>query len=192
MGVELYHIPVESYRALRPTVRKHDNEIVGPRSRGYWFERPNHYDYAGVQVVAQRLHDAGEAYGLKRLEITEPEAQGLALLEIEFADDGASFPPALLLTSGEPAALTKHLDIMREEIGSTPAEWHAHLVVADSDPRFIGYFKKHLNHIRDVLPRLWAFYQEAITEGHAIVVIDLRALKIEIPEPSTEDQLLMP
>ena len=39
-----------------------------------------------------------------------------------------------------------------------------------------------LRHLREALPKVWNFYDKAVEEGNAVLVIDLRARDLEIPD----------
>jgi hypothetical protein len=52
----------------------------------------------------------------------------------------------------------------------------------ESDPRFTDYLDKQLRHLREALPLVWRFHERAAEAGDAVLVIDLRARDLEIPE----------
>ncbi len=155
---------------------------MGPRARGYWFDRPDKYDYAGVQAVAQRLHDAGETHGTARLELSENEAHSLSMLELELPGDDLELAPALFMTSAAPDTIRRYLKIARRKLGTTPEAAASRISAPGRDPRFAGYLQKQIRHLRDALPKVWDFYESAAAADQAVLVIDLRARDIEIPE----------
>lgn len=183
MGLEYYRIAPDELNVLLPLIMQHEFELVGPRSRGYWFDRPDDYDYAGVQAVAQQLHDAGEAHGFERLELSENEAHSLSLLEMELPGDGLEFAPALFMTSVPPEKIKQHLKIARRKLGPTPDIAISRIGTGEKgDPRFAGYLQKQVRHLHDALPKVWAFYEAAAAANQAVLAIDLRARDLEIPE----------
>ncbi len=182
MGLEFYRISPPELEQLQPLIAKHESELVGPRARGYWFDRPDDYDYVGVQATALALHNAGETQGTERLELSENEAHSMSLLEVELPGDELEYPPALFMTSSTPEMIRRHLKIARRKLGTTPEIAINRIAAPDRDPRFAGYLQKQLRHLRDALPKVWSFYEVAAEAGQAVLVIDLRARDLEIPE----------
>ncbi len=182
MGLEYYRIAPAELEKLRPLIARHEAELVGPRARGYWFDRPEAYDYVGVQQVAQELHNAGERLGTERLELSENEAHSLSLLEIELPSDDLELPPALFMSSTAPEGIKRYLKVARRKLGSTPEIAASRIAAPDRDPRFAGYLQKQIRHLREALPKVWNFYETAAEAGDAVLVIDLRARDLEIPD----------
>ncbi len=182
MGLAYYQVTPDVLDSLRPLIVAHEAELVGPRARGYWFDRPDEYDYVGVQATAQQLDDAGRANALDRLELSEVQAHSLTLLDIELPGDGSELPPALFMTSIDPAMLRRYMRIAQRRLGNNPEKAASRFVQRESDPRFSGYVDKQLRHLRQTLPLVWQFHQQAVDAGNAILVVDLRARDLEIPE----------
>jgi hypothetical protein len=88
-----YFSGVNILESLHPLIVVHEAELVGPRARGYWFDRPDEYDYIGVQNTARDLDEAGQANAIERLELSEVEAHSLSLLDIELPRDEANCRP---------------------------------------------------------------------------------------------------
>lgn len=182
MGLEYYRIAPFELEKLQPLIAQHESELVGPRARGYWFDRPDEYDYVGVRSVAQQLHDAGEVHGSERLELSENEAHSLSLLEVELPADDLELLPALFMSSATAEAIKRQLKIARRKLGGTPEIAASRIGAPDRDPRFAGYLQKQVRHLREALPKVWRFYESAAEAGQAVLVIDLRARDLEIPE----------
>ncbi len=183
MGLAYFRIPIETLDTLSDLIAQHEADLTGPRSRGYWFEQPDSYDYEGARSVARSLYAAGETYGLERLELSENEAHSLSLLELELPADGQPLPPSLFLISADPDTIKRQLKFARRKLGPTPDIALTRIDAPDRDPRFAGYLRKQVRHLHDALPKVWQFYARAAEAGQAIVVIDLRARDLEILEP---------
>ena len=182
MGLAYYRIPQTVLDTLQPMVSAHEAEIVGPRARGYWFDRPDEYDYAGVRAVARRLDEAGQQNATDRLELSEVQAHSLAMLDVELPGDGGDFPPPLFMTSADPVLLRRYLKIARRRLGSSPEAAASRLAQGERDPRFADYLDKQIRHLREALPLVWRFHERAADANEAILVVDLRARDLEIPE----------
>jgi hypothetical protein len=181
VGLAYYRIRPEHLESLRSVVIEHEMELVGPRSRGYWFDRPEDYDYEGVRRVAQELDEAGKRFGVETLELSEVQAHALTLLEMELPqDDNAIFAPSLFLFSSTPAMVRRQLSIARRKLGESPET--VRLAVRERDPRFAGYLGKQVRHLREALPLVWHFYERADEAGDAVLVVDLRARDLDVPE----------
>ncbi|MHB8627725.1 MAG: hypothetical protein ACYDBJ_12790 [Aggregatilineales bacterium] len=183
MGLAYFRIPTETLDTLSDQIAQHESDLTGPRSRGYWFEQPDSYDYEGARSVARSLYAAGEMYGLERLELSENEAHSLSLLELELPADGQPLPPSLFLISADADTIKSQLKFARRKLGPTPDIALTRIDAPDRDPRFAGYLRKQVRHLHDALPKVWQFYARAAEADQAIVVIDLRARDLEIPEP---------
>lgn len=179
-----FRLPGEAFEALRPLIEAHEADIVGPRARGYWFDYPDEYDYAGARRVAKALEEAGARSGGERLDLSEVQAHALAILEIEMPPDNRPFPPSLFLSSAGPAGVRKHLNAARKALGPDAEMAAAHVGVQGSDRRVAGYLKKQVRHLREALPLVWAFYERAAEAGEAVLAIDLRARDLIEPDPA--------
>ncbi len=182
MGLAYYQVTPDVLDELQPLIAAHEAELVGPRARGYWTERPDSYDYAGVQATAQQLDQAGQTKAVEKLELSEVQAHSLSQLNIELPNDGNEFPPALFLSSVAPAGLRRQLRIARRRLGDDPDLAAKRLVQRENDPRFAAYLDKQVHLLREALPRVWHFYERAAEAGNGILVVDLRARDLEIPD----------
>ena len=182
MGLNYYRVTPDELETLRPLIEAHENELVGPRSRGYWFDRPDPYDYEGVRDIARQLDDAGRQHSIENLELSEVQAHGLSLLDVELPSDGLEFPPALFMSSVGPDGVRRHVKAAQRHLGASPDAAARRYVQNERDPRFSDYLDKQLRHLREALPLVWRFYERALAAGDAILVVDLRARDLEIPE----------
>jgi hypothetical protein len=182
VGLAYYRVAPDVLEEIRPLIKAHEGELVGPRSRGYWVERPDTYDYEGVQATARQLDQVGKTKANERLELSEVQAHSLSQLNIELPNDGSEFPPALFLSSAGPAALQRQMRIARRRFGDDPDTIAARLVQRENDPRFAAYLDKQVRLLREALPLVWHFYERAAQAGDAILVVDLRARDLEIPD----------
>ncbi len=182
MGLMYYRISPSVLESLQPLVNSHENELVGPRARGYWFDRPDEYDYKGVRSVALELDEAGRANAIEQLELSEVQAHGLSLLDVDLPSDGEELAPALFMTSAGPTLLRRYLRIARQQLAETPEEAVKQFVQSEPDPRFSAYLDKQIRHLREALPLVWHFHERAADAGDAVLVVDLRARDLEIPE----------
>jgi hypothetical protein len=182
MGIAYFRVEPEHYTALEPLITAHEADMLGPRARGYWTERPDHYDYAGVQAAARALYDKASLVAQGRLELSENEAHSLSLLDLELPGDGLEFPPALFMSSASSDSVQKLLKRAIRSFGPTPAIAIQNIEVQSSDPRYRGYLEKQVRHLRIALPKVWAFFAEAGTYHQAVISVDLRARDVEIPE----------
>src|SRR5215813_13964918 len=119
---------------LRPLIVAHEAEVVGPRARGYWVDRPDDYDYAGVQQTAKQLDEAGKASQKESLELSEVQAHSLSLLDITLPHDGNEFPPALFMTSADPDMIRLHLKMARRKLGTSPEKVVGLMTRSEYDP----------------------------------------------------------
>ena len=182
MGLAYYRVTPDVLDELRPLIAAHEAELVGPRARGYWTERPDVYDYEGVQATARQLDLAGKAKAVEQFELSEVQAHSLSQLNIELPNDGGEFPPALFLSSVSPDGLRRQLRIARRRLGEDPDLVASHLVQRENDPRFAAYLDKQIRLLREALPLVWHFYERAADAGNGILVVDLRARDLEIPD----------
>ena len=183
MGLAYFRIPIDTLDTLAEQIVRHEADLTGPRSRGYWFEQPDSYDYEGARDVARGLYTAGEMYGLERLELSENEAHSLSLLELELPADGQALPPSLFLISADSKTIKSHLKVARRKLGPTPDIALARIEAPDRDPRFAAYLRKQVRHLQDALPKVWQFYLRAAETDQAVLVIDLRARDLDSLEP---------
>ncbi len=181
MGLAYYRVEPTVLEQLRPLIEAHENDLLGPRARGYWFDRPDVYDYSGVQATARELDRAGRANAVETLELSEVEAHGLSFLDIELPSDGQEFHPALFMSSADPAWVRLHLKAAHR-LGENAEQAIQHFSAGERDPRFIDYVNKQVRHLREAFPRVWHFYERAAAAQFAILVVDLRARDLEIPE----------
>lgn len=182
MGLAYYRLAPSVLENLRPLITLHEADLLGPRARGYWFDRPDEYDYVGVRSTARQLDDAGRTNAIDRLELSEVQAHSLSLLDIELPDDGGDIAPALFLTSADPETLRREVRIAKRRLGLDPQKAVNRFVQREQDPRFSGYLEKQLRHLRQALPLVWDLHDQAAEAGDAILVVDLRARDLEIPE----------
>jgi hypothetical protein len=182
VGLAYYRVASNILESLRPLIIVHEAELVGPRARGYWFDRPDDYDYAGVRATAQQLDSAGARHAVERLELSEVQAHSLSLLDIELPRDEGELPPALFMTSVDSNMLQRHLKAARRRLGEDPDKAANRFVQRERDPRFAGYLEKQVRHLREALPLVWRFHERAAEAGDAVLVVDLRARDLEIPE----------
>ncbi len=182
MGLAYYRVAPDVLDKLRPLIMAHESELVGPRARGFWTERPASYDYEGVQATAQELDRVGKAKAVEQLELSEVQAHSLSQLNIELPNDGGEFPPALFLSSVSPDGLRRQLRIARRRLGDDPDSVAERLVQRENDPRFAAYLDKQVTLLREALPLVWHFYQRAADAGNGILVVDLRARDLDIPD----------
>jgi hypothetical protein len=189
VGLAYYRVQPAVLESLRPLIDAHEAEIVGPRARGYWFDYPDEYDYKGVRAIARQLDQAGQRNATERLEISEVQAQSLALLEAEVPPDGKVFPPALFMTSAAPGVLRAHLKLARKLLGSDPESAARRFAIGSADRRVVDYLKKQVRHLRETLPVVWHFHERAAEVEQAILVVDLRARDLDIPDAA---ELLWP
>ncbi len=182
MGLAYFRLEAVELNRLMPLIVQHESDMLGPRARGFWFDRPDEYDYQGVQSLARQLYQAGTEHAGERLELTENEAHSLSLLEIEMPADGLDFPPSLFMVSALPEAVRRHLKIAQRKLGSTPEEAVERISISASDPRFEGYLQKQVRQLRLALPKVWHFYGAAAEARQGILVVDLRARDVEIPD----------
>ncbi len=190
MGLAYYRVEPALLESLQPLIDAHESEIVGPRSRGYWFDYPDEYDYEAVRTVARMLDEAGQRSAIERLEIGEVQAQSLSRLDAEVPRDGKVFPPALFMTSAPPDVLHAHLKVARNMLGDDPESAARRFVVSSADRRVVDYLKKQVRHLRETLPVVWHFHERAAEAGHAILVVDLRARDLDIPGAGESLRLL--
>jgi hypothetical protein len=182
VGLAYYRVAPDVLNDLRPLITAHEAELVGPRARGYWFERPDAYDYQGVRDTARQLDAEGQRRAAERLELSEVQAHSLSLLNIDLPGDGGVFPPPLFMASVDPDALRHHLRIARRRLGPDPEIAARRFAHNEHDPRLAAFLDKQLRHLREALPLVWRFYERAAQTGDAILVIDLRARDLEIPD----------
>ena len=182
MGLVYYRLQSSDFEPLRPLIAAHESEPVGPRARGYWFEQPEEYDYQGVRATARQLDAAGLAHGIERLELSEVRAHSLSMLDIPLPDDEISLSPALFLASGSGPTLARWMKLARRKLGSNPEAIAARLDIGDHGPRFVGYLQKQVRHLGETVPLVWRFHERAVEGGDSVLVVDLRARDLDIPD----------
>jgi hypothetical protein len=182
MGMAFFRVAPEHYARLRPLVEKHESEPVGPRARGFWLDRPDDYDYEQVQADARQLYDEARNRAAAELELSENEAHSLSLLEMELPGDGLEYPPSLFLSSAAPEMIKRFIRVAQRKLGPSPELAAMRIAVESNDPRYAAYLQKQVRHLRDALPKVWNFYAAAEQAGQAVIVIDLRARDLEIPD----------
>lgn len=182
MGIAFFRVSPEVHTRLLPLITAHESDLLGPRARGYWADRPDVYDYAGVQATARSLYDQARSAAAGDLELSENEAHSLSMLDLELPGDGLEFPPALFMSSAGRDAVQRMLKLAKRNFGATAAIAAGNLAVESTDPRYRAYLEKQVRHLRDALPKVWGFYAAALENGQAVVAVDLRARDVEIPE----------
>jgi len=185
MGLAYFHLQNDDFQALAALIVQHEADAVGPRARGYWFDQTDSYDYEGGQSVARLLYAAGERAAINpadRLELSENEAHSLSMLELELPADDQPISPSLFLHSADPIRVRQQLKIARRKLGSSPESALNRIGAPQRDPRFAGYMQKQIRHLKDALPKVWHFYEAAAVADLAVLVVDLRARDLEIPE----------
>jgi hypothetical protein len=182
MGLAYYRLDIQAMTTLLPLIADHENDLLGPRARGYWIDQPDDYDYEGVQQIARQLDKAGKRCAHESLELSEVQAHGLSMLEIELEADDNAFAPTLFSTSVMPDVLHERLQFARRQLGTNPERVAAEIRSNERDKRFSGYISKQLRHLREALPLVWRFYERAEAAGEAVLVVDLRARDVEIPD----------
>lgn len=182
MGVAYYRVQPDVLESVQLLVRQHEAEPVGPRARGYWFDYPDTFDFDGVRAVALQLDKIGKANALETLELSEVQAHSLSMLEIEVPSDGGDFAPSLFLTSLPPDGVRAYLKIVRKFLGSDPARAASRFATNVRDPRLMGYMRKQVRVLRETLPLVWGFHERAAEANHAVLVIDLRARDLFVPD----------
>jgi hypothetical protein len=103
-------------------------------------------------------------------------------LDVALPADQLEFPPALFLSSADAAQLNRYFKIVSRKLGTDPEQIAIETDQGSTDPRFSGYLEKQVRHLKAVLPTVWRFHKQAAEAGDAVLVIDLRARDIEIPE----------
>jgi hypothetical protein len=185
MGLAYFHLPNDTFQTLATLIAQHEADAVGPRARGYWFDQSEAYDYESGQSVARLLFAAGEQTSSNLtdwLELSENEAHSLSMLELEMPADDQPISPSLFLHSADPIRVRQQLKIARRKLGSTPEVALRRIGAPQRDPRFAGYMQKQVRHLKEALPKVWHFYEAAAEADQAVLVVDLRARDLEIPE----------
>jgi len=182
MGLAYFQMPPEALAALKPLIAQHESDILGPRARGYFFDRPDEYDYVSVQQVARSLYDLGVAGAQASLELSENEAHSLSMLDFELPGDDLEFPPAPFMASAAPEQVRRYLRFIQRKLGPTPEGAAARVEATSNDPRYTGYLKHQVRNLRVALPKVWRFFEAAERAGAGVLVVDLRARDVEIPE----------
>jgi hypothetical protein len=182
MGLVYYRLKPEVLETVAAQIATHEADPLGPRARGYWMDAPDAYDYEAVRSLAVQLDALGQQHGSERLELSEVQAHALAMLELDLPGDEADLPPTLFTTSVTPTLLALRMQIARQKLGKTPERIAAQLTTNERDKRFAGYMRKQMRHLRETIPLVWRFYERAEADGEAILVVDLRARDLEIPD----------
>jgi hypothetical protein len=183
MGLAYFRVSPAHYEALQGLILQHEADILGPRGRGLWYERPDDYDYHAVQYIARRLFSESRELAEATLELSENEAHSLSMLEIELPPDSLELPPSLFIASGSPDQVKRSLKIARRRLGATSAQAITKLEVSGTDPRYVGYLRRTLRHLQGALPKVWDFFEQAERHQQAVILVDLRARDVEILDP---------
>lgn len=190
MGLLYFRVTAEVFEQSAALIDQHEAEPVGPRARGYWTAYPTDYDYAAVKATATTLAAIGAPVAHETLLLTENQANALPLLELDLPDDDKVYAASLFTTSLSPARVVKFMQKAKRRLGTDPDQVAGLLVGEAMDERFSLYFDKQLRHLREALPLVWRFYERAIAAGDAILVVDLRARDLDIPEAVELDAVM--
>lgn len=182
MGLAYYRLDPEVFDTLRELIAAHEADPLGPRARGYWMDSPDDYEYEEVRRIGQTLDQTGKQYAHEQLELSEVQAHALSMLELELPTDDEPLAPTLFTTSVTPLMLQMRMELAKRRLGTNPERIAAQLTTNERDKRFAGYMRKQMRHLREALPLVWRFYERALTAHEAILVVDLRARDLEIPD----------
>lgn len=181
MGLIYYRIRPSLLKSLQASIEAHEGDMLGPRARGYWFDYPDEYDYTSVQATARTLDEAGQREAIERLELSEVQAHALSQIEVDMPRDNYPFPPAMFLTSADPETVELHLRLARRHLGAQGERIGGRLG-SSRDVRVAGYLNKIIRHLREAVPLVMKFYERAAEAGDAILIVDLRARDVFIPD----------
>jgi hypothetical protein len=183
MSLVYYRIPNEVLLKNRRLAAAHEADPLGPRARHYYSEGEADYDYEGAQRTAQQLDAQGLANQTARLELIEPESQAMALLDIEIAQERRSvYQPAMFLCSADSAQVRLHVAAARKRLSPDIDAAVEAIALEEGDHRTSGYLAKQLRHLRTALGKVWRFYEAAESAGEAVLLVDLRARDVFIPD----------
>ena len=182
MGLAYYRLDSDVFEPLHDLIAEHEADPLGPRARGYWMDAPDAYEYEEVRRIAQTLDQTGKQHASETLELSEVQAHALSMLELELPADDEPLQPTLFTTSVTPAMLRERMTLAKRQLGTNPERVAAQLTTNERDKRFAGYMRKQMRHLREALPLVWRFYERALEAGEAILVVDLRARDLEIPD----------
>ena len=190
MGLLYFRVTAEVVEQNAALIELHEAEPVGPRARGYWTSYPTDYDYVAVKATATALAAIGTQAAHETLVLTENQANALPLLELDLPDDHKAYAASLFTTSLSPERVVKFMQKAKRRLGADPDRVAAMLVSEESDARFSLYVDKQMRHLREALPLVWHFYERAIAAKDAILVVDLRARDLDIPEAVELDAVM--
>jgi hypothetical protein len=182
MGLAYYRLDPDVLESVRELIAEHEADPLGPRARGYWMDSPDEYDYEEVRRIGQVLDQTGKQHAHEQLELSEVQAHALSMLEMELPADDEPLAPTLFTTSVTPLMLELRMELAHSRLGTNPERIAAKLTSNERDKRFAGYMRKQMRHLREALPLVWHFYERAAEAGDAILVVDLRARDLEIPD----------
>jgi hypothetical protein len=86
------------------------------------------------------------------------------------------------MSSASAETLRRWFKIATRKLGASPETVGQQFKQGENDPRFSPYLEKQLRHLREALPLVWHFHERAIEVGDSVLVVDLRARDLEIPE----------
>jgi hypothetical protein len=86
------------------------------------------------------------------------------------------------MSSADPGALRRHLRMARRRLGANPETAASRLVQTERDPRIAAFLDRQMRHLGEALPLVWHFHERAVQAGETILVVDLRARDLEIPD----------
>jgi len=182
MGLAYYRLGPTVLDRAQTLIEAHEADILGPRARGFWFDYPEEYDYQSAQQIAQKLDEIGKREATERLEISEVQAHALSQLEIDFPRDEQPFPPSLFLCSASAENVRVHLKVARRALGLSAERLGGRFGANVRDPRLRGYMDKLLRNLQIVVPTVWNFFDRAVADNQAVLVVDLRARDVFIPD----------
>jgi len=185
MGLAYYRVDRQTYEAARDQIAVHEADILGPRARGYWFDTPEDYPYQEVQNATRQLDALMHNAASEALELSENEASGLSLLSIQLPDteDSANeFSRSLFLASVDADSVQSYMLIMKEQLGDDPDQVARKMRPERTDARTRAYYQAQIVHLRSALPKVWRFHERAAAAGEAVIVVDLRARDVFIPD----------
>lgn len=192
MGLAYYRVDRRTYADLQTLIAAHEADMLGPRARGYWFETPSDYPYQDVQNTARTLDSTARSVASEALELSENEAAGLSLMGIALPDSeqgDSEFNPSLFFTSLDPDAVQTYMQIVAEQLGTNPDKIARNVRPERSDSRSRAYYQAQIAHLRSALPKVWRFHERASSASEAVVVVDLRARDVFIPDAVELDAL---
>jgi hypothetical protein len=135
-----------------------------------------------VRDVARQLDMAGKTHAVATLELSEVQAHALGMLDVELPADGAPFRPTLFTSSAMPDVISRRMKLARRRLGTDPEQIAQAIADSEAEERFALYMTKQYRHLREALPLVWRFYEDAAQAGGAVLVVDLRARDLETPD----------